>query len=140
MKDKDRQLIEKYTGFSMPPADEPDPMTSPPVRHAEPGKEMPYSIIKEKPGAAVTLDLRKKTGDRETFPYSYLVRMRFDKSGIITLKFSDTKVTVIGRNLLGLYDALSVHKVTWIQEGDDRYDERSESEPFISAIKIENGI
>ena len=58
----------------------------------------------------------------------------------ITLKFSDTKVTITGRNLLGLYDALSVHKVRWIQEGDDRYDERSESEPFISAIKIEKGI
>lgn len=140
MKDKDHELVKKYTGVSMPPADEPDPMTSPPVRHAEPGKEVPYSTIKEKLGAAVTLDFRFKTGDSENFPYSYLVRMRFDKSGIITLKFSDTKVTITGRNLLGLYDALSVHKVRWIQEGDDRYNERSESEPFISAIKIEKGI
>ena len=140
LKNKDDELVKKYTRVSMPPADEPDPMTSPPAHQAEPGKDVPYSTIKEKPGAAVTLDFRLKTGDSENFPYSYLVRMRFDKSGIITLKFSDTKVTITGRNLLGLYDALGAHKVTWIQEGDDRYDERSESEPFISAIKIENGI
>ena len=115
----------------MPQDDEPFPHPSP--------AQAEYGQI-EAEGTAVTLDLRKKNGDRETFPYSYLVRMQFDKSGIITLKFSDTKVTITGRNLTGLYDKLRDYKVTSIQENDDRYDSASEDDLFISSIEIEQPI
>jgi len=134
LNNKDKEIVEKYTGISMPQDDEPSPLTDPAQ-----GEHGSYSKIEAK-GTAVTLDLRKKTGDRETFPYSYLIRMRFDKSGIITLKFSDTKVTITGRNLTGLYDGLKDYKVPSIQEGDDRYDEASEDETFISCIEIEQPI
>ena len=137
MRDSDAELVEKYTRVGAPQDDKPRR----PAHRQEKGEDNPpYAEAGETSGAAVMLDVRLRTGDRETFPYAYLVRMRLDASGIITLKFSDTKVEIRGRNLGGLYDALKSHAAAWIQEGDDLHDETPEEAPFISAIKIADAI
>ena len=137
---KDNELVNKYTSGGMSQDGKPDNVASLGANQQEKTDDRPYSMLSVQQGREVALDLRLSTGDSETFPYSYLVRKKFDRSGTITLKFSDSKVFIKGIRLQELNDALTAQKVTWISEGDESYDELSEEKPFVSSIEIEEAI
>lgn len=75
---------------------------------------------------AVMLELRRKDGSMVALGYAWLVRVEFNPSGGITLRFADQQVKIIGRNLnaevrpnVRLVDGLVRHRVPWIQEANE---------------------
>lgn len=74
---------------------------------------------------AIMLELRRKDGVVEAFPYTYLSHARFDPSDGIELHFGGKVVTIKGRNLgaevrpnVRLFDAILRHRVPFVQEAD----------------------
>ena len=67
-------------------------------------------------------------------PYARLLSIEFRPERGITLEFPEHQVWVRGRNLRLLYEALSRHRVTFVQEGD--LDTVSEDDPFVDRIVI----
>lgn len=76
---------------------------------------------------AVMLEFRKKDGSIKAKGYGWLEDAEFDPAGSITLSFSGEKVRISGRNLnaetrpeIRLFQAITRHRVPWIQEADHR--------------------
>jgi hypothetical protein len=69
------------------------------------------------------LELRLKTADADAFPYSYLVRARFNPSKGILLDFGVAEVRISGQNLRPIYAGLVAQRVAFIQEMDEMYAE-----------------
>jgi hypothetical protein len=73
---------------------------------------------------AVMIELRKKTGNILAIGYGWIERMEFDTASI-TLHAGNSKIVIKGRNLnaearpqMRLFQGLTKHKVTFIQEAD----------------------
>jgi hypothetical protein len=71
----------------------------------------------------VMLELRFKTDDAEAFPYSYLVRAKFNPGKEILLDFGVAEVRISGLNLRPLYAGLVAQRVAMIPEVDELYAE-----------------
>lgn len=73
---------------------------------------------------AVSLELRKKSGEILAIPYAYISRLEFQPSAGITLQCGADVVHLRGRNLNGgsgqlrLFQGITRQKVTWVQEAD----------------------
>ena len=61
---------------------------------------------------------RLKGGGRIAKPYHWLAEVEFDPSAGIRLTFTDATVRLRGRNLEGLFTAISDHQVRWVREAD----------------------
>lgn len=75
---------------------------------------------------AIMLEFRRKDGNSLALAYAWLESAAFDPSEGITLQLGSRKVRLIGRNLnqagpngLGLFTAITRHRVLWIQEADE---------------------
>ena len=85
------------------------------------------------------LDVRTLTKGRLGFAYSYLENVLFDESGFLVLSFGTAKITVEGRNLAPLYEALLNHKVRYVrQENPNIEKDVPEKETFIASILIDD--
>jgi hypothetical protein len=82
-----------------------------------------FSTISPDRQQKVMLELRFKTDDAEAFPYSYLVRARFNASKGILLDFGIAEVRILGLNLRPLYAGLVTQRVAMIPEVDELYAE-----------------
>ncbi|MFN0011739.1 MAG: hypothetical protein ACKVS8_08875 [Phycisphaerales bacterium] len=85
--------------------------------------------------ACVMLDLVFKSGDRLALSYSYLTKVELQASGSITLTFSTAMVTVEGRGLMPLHNALLSHMVRRISEVGSRVDP-DDDKPWIKSIAV----
>jgi hypothetical protein len=75
---------------------------------------------------ALSLELRKKTGNIVAIGYSYIEKMEFDASGCITLHGLGQTFRIKGRNLnaevrqsIRLFEGICRHKVPWVREADE---------------------
>jgi len=75
---------------------------------------------------AIMLEFRKKDGNSQALAYAWLESAAFDPSEGITLQLGSRKIRLVGRNLnqagpngLGLFTAITRHRVLWIQEADE---------------------
>lgn len=75
---------------------------------------------------AIMLEFRRKDGNSLALAYAWLESAAFDPSEGITLQLGNRKIRLIGRNLnqagphgLGLFTAITRHRVQWIQEADE---------------------
>jgi hypothetical protein len=75
---------------------------------------------------AIMLEIRHRDGHITAFSYNVLDRAEFDPSDGITLKFAGVLVRIMGRNLnvearphLRLFEGITRHRVSWIQEADE---------------------
>ncbi len=93
-----------------------------------------WSLLRMGRGQEVSLDLRLKTGDCLGLSYAYLVAVQFDPSGRILLWFTSHHVTIEGRGLKPLYDALLRHRVRFVQEEAARLEFLTEGQSFVSKI------
>jgi hypothetical protein len=84
------------------------------------------------------LDVIFKSGDIESFNYSYLRRVGFKPGDSVWLTFADATVVIIeGRNLKRIRDQIRLHRADEIQEGSESEEElKAEQEPHISRIRI----
>lgn len=84
--------------------------------------------------------LRLKSGERIRFCYSDVRLIRSRDAGHIELaiiSMHPLSVTIEGRNLRELDELLGLGLVRWIEEADDREDDRPEIAPAVTSIRIE---
>ena len=81
--------------------------------------EEAYSHLAADRHQKVMLELRLASGNAEALSYSYLVKVRFDPSRGIFMDFSGYRLTIAGRNLRPLFEALVRHRVAYIQETEE---------------------
>ena len=74
---------------------------------------------------ALMLELRKKNGNIQAIGYAWLEQIDFDPSEGITLHVAGRTIRIKGRNLnaeirpnVRLFQAMTRHRVPWIQEAD----------------------
>jgi len=85
----------------------------------------------------IMLDCRFSEGGRRAFGYTWLASITYEP-GTLKLVFGEITVTIAGRNLDRLYDALVQHRVPFIQEGSDAEEAlKPEDEPHIEEISID---
>jgi|GEM_PF-5532933 len=86
-------------------------------------------------GLATMLDLRFRDGRRQAFPYSYLSQASYDPSAGITLRFASASVSVTGRALLPVYQAITNQTAIAIVESPSAFDEGGDA-AFVEGISI----
>jgi hypothetical protein len=86
---------------------------------------------------SVMLDVRLSDGRIESFAYAYLTRVRFIPGDVLVLRFGADEIRAEGRNLARVRDALSEHRMRFIQEGTAEDDGAKPDEaPHIGRIEI----
>jgi len=104
-----------------------------------------FGWLRNERDRAVMLEVRRADGEIMAFSYAWMETAKFNPSHGITLNFSGTSVTLIGRNLnsevrpaIRLFEGLVRHRVVWLQEADETtIAESSETDVVIEAVKIE---
>jgi hypothetical protein len=104
---------------------------------AEESKDKAFSMVSADRLQKVMLELRLKTNDADAFPYSYLVRARFNPSTGIHLDFGVAEVRITGENLRPIYAGLVAQRVAFIQEMDELYAEAEGRADGTVVTKIE---
>ncbi len=86
---------------------------------------------------SVMLDVRLADGTIESFPYAYLTRVRYTPGDILLMRFGADEVRAEGKNLARLREAISEHRMRFIQEGTEA-DEvlKPDEAPHIGRIVI----
>lgn len=77
-----------------------------------------------------------KTGNVMAYPYAYVQKITFDKSGSIEIELVTEKLVIAGRHLADLYQGLVDHQVREIVEADVKYQAPPEGEAFIRQIDV----
>lgn len=115
-------ILQKYTGRK--------PLDAEPVNgSAEPdGLDDlgAFGLLRGIRDRAIMLEFRRKDGNSLALAYAWLESAACDPSEGITLQFGSRKIRLLGRNLnqagpngLGLFTAITRHRVLWIQEADE---------------------
>lgn len=93
---------------------------------------------------AVSLELRKASGNVIALPYAWIERFEFDPSEGIAIRTGGQVVRLIGRNLSAelrpnarLISLLAAHRVAWIQEaGKAALMLAAEAAPVVESIVL----
>jgi hypothetical protein len=93
-------------------------LPSAPSVEPEVGGYQPYAVENYFGELVQTLTFRLKDGSQFAKPYHWLGEIEFDPSTGIRLRFSDTTITLSGRNLAPLFTLLCDYKVRWVLEAD----------------------
>lgn len=96
-----------------------------------------YSRIRGRRGQLLMIEFRLRNGDCWALEYSYLAGIKFDKSGVLVLKFSGHTVTIEGTRLRLIYAGLLDHAIGYVQEIDEERETALEGEPFVESIVVE---
>ena len=83
------------------------------------------------------LDLVQKSGDRTGLPYAYLVSVKLVGNASIELLFTETKVTIGGRNLATLYQHLLAQTVRRIEENVSGFDDEQRQTSWVESIALQ---
>ncbi len=102
----------------------------PPPRHSS------FFLVSPADARLLMLDFRARGGDATGIAYSYLQTVRFDPSIGLILLFTQHRVTLAGRNLGELYQALLDQTVRRIEEQGE-HDQEPEDAPVVSRLRIE---
>ena len=100
----------------------------------------PWLIMRNGELPPMMFQLRMAQGEQLSFAYSDLREVRFRDAGFLQLGvygMSRLLITIEGRHLRELADALGCGLVRWLQVADERELDRPESSPCIDAISIE---
>jgi hypothetical protein len=96
-----------------------------PTDDAEPEAMGCFGLLRGARERAVSLELRRRTGECLAIPYGYVARLEFSPSGGILLCCGADTVRIRGRNLnhevrprLTLFGGLARHAVVWVCESD----------------------
>jgi hypothetical protein len=92
---------------------------------------------------AISLELRKKTGNIVAIGYGWITKYEFDPSEGITLHANGEKILIQGRNLnneirpmVRLFEGLTRNRIPWIKECDESLDgESAAGLTFVETIK-----
>lgn len=93
-----------------------------------------YGLVAAGEANPPMVEFRGHDGRCLSVPYSRLLSIELRPDRGMALEFPDHQITVRGRNLRVLYEALTRHRVTYVQEGD--IDTVPEDDPFVDRIVI----
>lgn len=93
-----------------------------------------FGLVVEDEEGPPMVEFRGHDGRSLAVPYSRLLSIDLRPDLGVSLRFPEHHVTVRGRNLRPLYEALLRHRVTYVQEGD--LDTVSEDDPFVDRIVV----
>jgi len=79
--------------------------------------------------------IKYKTGDLVAYPYAYVAKIDFNKSGKLVVDMAAETIVIEGLHLTELYYALVDHQVREIVEADAKYQAAPKGEAFISRIE-----
>ena len=114
-------LIDKYRGKSVAPAPRPE------------SKDLGFS---SEPSASLRMvDFVLKSGDRTAFPYAYLVQARLRGGTSIELTFTESVVTITGRNMAVLYKHVLAQTASSVGETASGFDD-DRLQTWVEAITI----
>lgn len=109
-----------------------------PQAAATPDIERPWHTIQSAEMPPLMLQLRFRNGQMVSYAYGDLREIRYRDAGYLQLGIyglSRVLVTIEGRHLRELAEALGCGLVRWLAEGDDL--DRPEAAPAITSIVIE---
>ena len=93
-----------------------------------------FGLVAEGEDSPPMVEFRGHDGRCLAVPYARLLSIELRPDRAMSLEFPEHQITVRGRNLRLLYEALLRHRVTFVQEGD--LDTVSEDDPFVDRIVI----
>jgi hypothetical protein len=100
-------------------------------------EELPaYGWLRGTRERGIMLELRFKTGRRQSFGYPWLFEAEFDPSQGIVLNFTSCKVAIGGRNLRNMFDLINRHRCVWIQETDGLRDRSPDNATVVTSIAV----
>ena len=114
-----------------PPPDPLAPLTAQARRHGHLGV-LPSEVV-----PPLLLDLQLRTGDALALGYAHLLAAEFDAGGRLVLHAARHKVTLEGRNLRPLYDALVLLRLAAVREVGERDDGLPEAATVVNAVRVE---
>jgi hypothetical protein len=82
------------------------------------------------------LDIVFKNGDRVALPYHYLVRARIRGQTTIELEFTNCTATIVGRNLMGLFQHLIAHSARRIWESKTEFDDGKQT--WVRSVEVKD--
>lgn len=85
--------------------------------------------------AAPTLVFRQRDGKRTALAYGYLTAVRLEAAQRIEIDFVNYMVSVSGRRLRMVFEALATYRALELAEAKSQFDEADET-PFIEVISI----
>jgi hypothetical protein len=77
-----------------------------------------------------------KTSNRVAYPYAYVARIDFNKSGKLVIGMPVEEIVIEGIHLTKLYYALLDNQVREIVESDPKYQTAPKGEAFIHKIEV----
>ncbi|HEY4364930.1 MAG TPA: hypothetical protein VGN17_28455 [Bryobacteraceae bacterium] len=130
----DDKGLDKYLRRSS----DPSPDQSPPEEAELTDDLGAFGFVRGTRDRAVCLELRRKTGNILAIGYGWIERFEFDPSEGITIHALGRQVCIRGRNLnaevrpnIRLFESLTRHKASWVQEADEPTLVSSKSESTI---------
>jgi hypothetical protein len=106
----------------------------------EPADEYPcFARLRGARQVAFMLELRFETGDSDAFDYGLLGRIKHNLSTGLKLEFANAIVSISGKNLQPLKEALLLHRVPWIGLTNDpgQVAARDPEATIVTAIAID---
>ncbi|HEV2693392.1 MAG TPA: hypothetical protein VG347_10900 [Verrucomicrobiae bacterium] len=83
------------------------------------------------------LELRFKDGQRTCFDFTKLDWFNFNpESGFIDLDFSGFLISIKGRGLLPLFEAVKSRQVGWVKEADSDMQDNDKTSSYVGQIAI----
>lgn len=89
-------------------------------------------------GLAYTVDYVFLNGSRRAIAYGYLTEVRIDPSEGIEVRYTGPVVSIRGRNLMPIYEALRTQRAYRIIEIDARFG-LSDADTAVTAIEVKEG-
>ena len=83
----------------------------------------------------IMLDIVLRSGNHVALSYAYMTKVEFDPSSSIVIHVMEDRVTVTGRNLRSVYQALITHRLRLIRESAEDFT-GGDIEVFIERIEI----
>lgn len=107
---------------------------------ADPGRDplvpVEHGCLVSLPGSvAAMLDLRFKDRRRRAIPYAYITGVEIEPGDQITLATNEKTVTLTGRNLESVYQAIITHTAAAVAEPRSGFDQGGQA-PFIERIEV----
>ncbi|OWK38934.1 hypothetical protein [Fimbriiglobus ruber] len=101
--------------------EKPSPAPAAPAKEAEepPEEHACYAKLRGARQIAFMLELRLTGGDSDSFDYGLLGRCTFNRSEGVTLFFATGTVTICGKNLRPLFEAILAHRVAWVAVAEE---------------------
>lgn len=100
-----------------------------------------FGVVKENHPTPPMLVVRFKNGNQKAFAYHHISKViEYEPSIGIVLSFVDgegaTTLTIQGRNLQPLWDALTTHRITFIQELENEFEATEDGELCVTGVLV----